>query len=97
MSEEEKKIEKANGIVDIAENIIEFNRQQQGQGRKILEPNQMLRRLPISLVQLKSRNNSEKLKNEIKQILYFLYRSKKLTKQFYKSLIEIIQKWKQSL
>ena len=97
MSEEEKKIEKANGIVDIAENIIEFNRQQQGQGWKILEPNQMLRRLPISLVQLKSRNNSEKLKNEIKQILYFLYRSKKLTKQFYKSLIEIIQKWKQSL
>ena len=41
----------------------------------------MLIRLPISLAQLKAANNSEKLKNEIRQILYSLYRSKKLTKQ----------------
>ena len=38
----------------------------------------MLRRLPISLVQLNAGNNSEKLKNEIRQILYSLDRSKKL-------------------
>ena len=43
------------------------------QGLKILTPNQMLSRLPISLAQLKAGNNSEKLKNEIKQILYSLY------------------------
>ena len=58
--------------------ILEFNRQQQGQRLKILTPNQMLSRLPISLAQLKAGNNSEKLKNEIRQILYSLYRSKNL-------------------
>ena len=50
----------------------------------------MLSRLPISLAQLKVGNNSEKLRNEIKQLLYSLYGSKKLTKQLYKSLINII-------
>ena len=63
---------------------------QQGHGLKILTPNQMLSKLPIFLAQLKAGNNSEKLNNEIRQILYSLYRSKKLTKQIYKSLIDII-------
>ena len=66
------------------------NRNQLGKDLKILTPNKMLSRLPISLVQLKAGNNSEKLKNEIRQLLYSLYRSKKLTKQLYKSLIDII-------
>ena len=44
-------------------------RNQQGQGQKILTPNQMLSRLPMSLAQLKAGNNSEKLKNEISQLL----------------------------
>ena len=61
-----------------------------GKGLRILTPNQMLNRLPITLAQLKAGNNSEKLKNEIRQLLYSLYRSKKLTKQLYKSLIDII-------
>ena len=63
---------------------------QRGQGLQILTPNQMLSRLTISLAQLKAGNNSKKLKNEIRQILYSLYISKKLTKQIYKSLIDII-------
>ena len=50
----------------------------------------MLSRLPTTLAQLKTVNNSEKLKNEIRQLLYSLYRSKKLTKQLCKSLINII-------
>ena len=50
----------------------------------------MLSRLPIALADLKVGNNSEKLKNEIRRLLYSLYRSKKLTKQLYKSLIDII-------
>ena len=62
MSEEEKEIENPNEIGDIVKKILEFNRQQ-GQGLKILTPNQMLCRLLISLVQLKAGNNSEKLKN----------------------------------
>ena len=45
-----------------------------GKGLKILTPNQMLSRLPITLAQLKAGNNSEKLKNEIRQLLYSLYR-----------------------
>ena len=45
----------------------------------------MLSRLPISLAQLKAENNSEKLKNEIRQLFYSLYRSKKLTKSIFKS------------
>ena len=57
----------------------------------------MLSRLPIILAQLKAGNNSQKLKNEIRQLLYSLYRLKKLTKQLYKSLVDIIEKWKQSL
>ena len=50
----------------------------------------MLSRLTIILAQLKAGNNSEKLKNEIRQLLYSLYRSRKLTKQLYKSLINFI-------
>ena len=63
---------------------------QQKKGLKILTPNQMLSRLPISLAQLNAGNNSEKLKNEIRQLLCSLYRSKKLTKHIYKSLVDII-------
>ena len=65
-------------------------RNQQGDGVKILTPNQLLSRLAISSAQLKAGNNSKKLKNEIRQLLYSLCRSKKLTKQIYKSLIDII-------
>ena len=91
MSDDEKKIEKPNEIVDIAEKILELNNQnQQEQGFKMLTPDQMLSRLPISLVQLKAGNNSEKLNNEIKQLLYSLYRSKTLTKAIYNNLINII-------
>ena len=60
-SKEEKEIEKPNEIVDIVENTLEFNRQQQGGELKILTPNQMLSRLPVSLAQFKEGKNSEKL------------------------------------
>ena len=90
MSEQEKETKNPNEIVDIVEKILGFNRQQQGQGIKILTPNQTLSRLPISSAQLKAGNNSEKLKNEIRKLLYSLYRSEKVTKNIYKSLIDII-------
>ena len=77
--------------MDIFELIIFLNEQnQRGGGLKILTPNQMLSRLPISLAQLKGGNNSEKLKNKIRELLYSLCRSKKPTRQIYKSLIDII-------
>ena len=93
MSEDEIKTEKPDKILEIVKEILAFNKgiqKQQGSGLKILTPNQMLSRLPISLAQLKAGNNSEKLKNEIRQILYSLYRSEKLTKQLYKSFVDII-------
>ena len=90
MSEDEKEIEQPGKILKIIEEILDFNKKIQKQRVKILTPNQMLSRLPISLAQLKAGNNSEKLKNEIRQLLYSLYRSKKLTKQLYKSLVDII-------
>ena len=69
-----KKIEQPDKILKTFEDL-KFNEQaQQGKGLKILMPQQMPNRLPISLVQLKAGNNSEKLKNEIRQILYSLYR-----------------------
>ena len=71
--------------------------QQEAKGIKLLTPNQMLSRLPVTLAQLDAGNNSEKLKNEIRQLLYSLYRSIKLTKQLYKSLFDIIYEWRQYL
>ena len=78
-------------IVDIVKKILEFNRQnQEGQGLKIVTPDQIISRLPINLAQLKAGNNSEKLKNEIRQLLYSLYQSKKLTKTINNNLISTI-------
>ena len=82
ITEEEKEKEKPNKIVEIVREILKFNKQnQEGEGIKLLTPNQMLSRLPISLAQLEAGNNSNKLKNEIRQLLYSLYRSKNMTKQ----------------
>ena len=64
-------------------------------GLKIMKPKQMITRLPILLAQLKLANNSQKLKNEIRQIICSLYRSKNLSKTTYNYLINNIQKWRQ--
>ena len=86
-----KKNEEPDKILKIVEEIFKFNKQnQEGKGLKILTPNQMLSRLPITLAQLKAGNNSEKLKNEIRQLLYSLYCSKDMTKHVYNSLINYI-------
>ena len=65
-------------------------RNKRRQGLKILTPEQMLSRLPIYLAQLKSENNSENLKNEVRRLLYSLYRSKKSSKTIYKHLMNTI-------
>ena len=62
-----------------------------GSGLKILTNKQMLNRLPILLAQIQAGNNSSKLKNEARQILYSLYRSKVLTKTVYNNLIKAIR------
>ena len=78
-------------MINIVKRILELNSKNQlGLGLKILTSNQMLSRLPVSLAQLKAGNNSEKRKNEIRQLLYSLYKSKELTRNVHKSLVDII-------
>ena len=62
-----------------------------GSGLKILTNKQTLNRLPILLAQIQAGNNSSKLKNEARKILYSLYRSKELTKTVYNNLIKAIR------
>ena len=91
MPGDEKENERVEKILEIVKEIVRFSRQnQQGQGIKILTPNQMLNRLPIALARLQAGNSSNKLKNEIRQLLYSLYRSKNMTKQVYNNLINYI-------
>ena len=67
------------------------NKNQSAKRLKIITPQQRPTRLGISLAQLQAGNNSQKLKNEIRQLLYSLYRSKKLSKNIYENLIKTIQ------
>ena len=91
MSRNERENKRLDQILEIVKDILSFNKQnQEGTGLKILTPNQMLSRLPITLAQLKEGSNSEKLKNEIRQLLYSLYHSKNMTKQVYNGLINYI-------
>ena len=64
---------------------------QKVRGLKILTPNQMLKRLPIALAQIKAGNNSKSLLNEIRQIVYSLYQSKEITKKVYNNIISSIK------
>ena len=67
------------------------NMNKEGKGLKILTNKQILNHLSILLAQIQAGNNSNKLKNEIRQILYSLYRSKVLTKTVYNNLIKSIR------
>ena len=81
-------------IEDYSSMILEAKklaREQEGTGLKILTSNQMLKRLPIALAQIKAGNNSESLLNEIRQIVYYLYRSKKITEMLYNNIINSIK------
>ena len=82
-------------IEDYGSIILEAKRlakeEQEGKGLKILTPNQILKRLPIALAQIKAGNSSESLLNEIRQIVYSLYRSKEITKKVYNNIINSIK------
>ena len=75
------------GIFQVSKESQEGEGVNEGERIKILTPNQMLKRLPIALAQVKAGNNSESLLNEIRQIVYSLYRSKEITKKVYNSII----------
>ena len=93
-------------IEDYGSMIFEAKRlakeEQAGNGLQILTPNQMLKRLPIALAQVKAGNNSEKLLSEIRRIVYSLYQSKEITKKGYDNITWLVflnhnTKWIQSL
>ena len=65
--------------------------EEEGERLKILTPNQILKRLPIALAEIKAGNNSESLLNEIRQIAYYLYRSRKIAKMLYNNIINSIK------
>ena len=75
-----------NGIFQVSK-----EEEQEGTGLNILTPNQMLKRLPIALAQVKAGNNSESLLNEIRQIVYSLYRSKEITKKVHNNITNSIK------
>ena len=94
ISPNQKKMRRyARDLKDIADlyNIkLDSDTSKSGKGLKILTNKQMLNRLPILLAQIEAGHNSIKLKNEARQILYSLYRSKVLTKPLYNNLIKSI-------
>ena len=77
-------------VVDLYNLKSDSDTSKKGEGLKILNNKQTLNRLPILLAQIEAGNNSYKLKNEARQILYSLYRSKLLTKTVYNNLIKSI-------
>ena len=78
-------------IIDLYNLKSDSDTSKKGKGLKILNNKQMLNLLPILLAQIEAGNNSIKLKNEARQILYSLYRSKVLTKTVYNNLIKSIR------
>ena len=77
-------------VVDLYNIKSDRDTSKKGEGLQILSNRQMLNRLPILLAQIDAGNNSKSLKNERRQILYSLYRSKVLTKTVYNNLIKSI-------
>ena len=82
-------------IEDYGSMILEAKRlakeDQEGKGLKIFTPNQMHKRLPIALAQIKAGNNGQSLLNEMRQIVYSLYRSKEITKKVYNNTINSLK------
>ena len=68
-----------------------FTSKETGTGLKILTPKQMLQILQIAPAQVKAGNNSESLLSEIRQVVYYLYQSKEITKKVYSNIIKSTQ------
>ena len=71
-----------NEVIDIVGKILDFNKQQKGKCLKILTHKQILKRLPIPFTQVKAGNTSENILNKIHQIIYSLYQTNKIPKNY---------------
>ena len=78
-------------VINIAENILDFSKLQKDKVFKILTPKQMLQKLQITLAQVKVGNTSEKVLNEIHQVIYSLYRAKEIIKKVYNNMTNSIK------
>ena len=78
-------------INQFTENILQKSTSNVASHLKILTPNLLIQRLPITLTQVKLGNTSENLLNETLQIIYFLYQGNKVTKKVYKNITNSIQ------
>ena len=92
MSNDKAKSKNLDLMTYLVKKILDTIKEQQGHRLKILTPEQMIidYKLPALLAQLKAGNNYKKLKNEIRQIAYSLYRSKNLSKTIYNNLVNAI-------
>ena len=77
-------------VIDTISRLGDKEEPEIGKGLQIMTQKQMITRLPILLAQKQAGNNSQKLNNEIRQIIYYLYRSKNLSKTVYNHLINSI-------
>ena len=66
-------------------------KEKKGKGLKKLTPKQMLQGLPIALARLEAGNTPENLPNEVRQVIYSLYRAKKITKKVYSNIMNPIK------
>ena len=88
-------------VVNVVEKILTLIKKQIGKGGaldlakgiEILTAKEILQRLPIALAQVKEGNTSENLLNEIRQLIYFLYREKEITKKVYDNIMSSIKLW----
>ena len=51
----------------------------------------MLQRLPVALALVKTSNTSVNVLNEIRQVIYFMYQAKEITKKVYNNIVNSIK------
>ena len=68
-----------------------WQRDQQGQGLRILQPKQLITRLPVLIAQVRAGNNSKSLLNEIQKIAYYLLQSRHITKKVYNNILRFVK------
>ena len=80
-----------NKIISVVEKIINFNNKLKDKGLKILTLKQMFQKLPIVLAQIKDGNTFEDWLNEIRKIIYYLYRANEVDRNVYNNIINSIK------
>ena len=78
-------------MINTVEKIVNFNKQDKGQGLKLLTSKQMLQRLLIALAQVRAGNTSENCLNEIFEIIYFCIKQNKISKKVYNNIMNQIK------